>query len=64
MTSAGRSARATARWRRARRAGHQDVHQDDVGLVLGHRLRDLAAVRGLADDLDVFGAGDQHGESS
>jgi hypothetical protein len=39
-----------------------DVHQHDVGPVLGHRLCDLAAVRGLGDDRDVVGACEQHGQ--
>ena len=40
--------------------GHPDVHQHDVGLVLGHRVCDLAAVRRLADDHDLLDAREQH----
>ena len=41
-------------------AGHPDVHQDDVGLVLGDRRRDLVAVGGLADDRDLLDPAEHH----
>ena len=38
---------------------HADVHQDDVGLVQVNSREHVAAVGGLADDVEVRGAG-QH----
>ena len=35
---------------------HAYVHQHDVGLAFGNGVLDLAAVSGLADDLDVASA--------
>ena len=41
-------------------AGHADVHQHDIGGVLGRRLDRFLAGAGLGDDLDVAG-GLEHG---
>jgi hypothetical protein len=42
---------------------HPDVHQDDVGAVQVDGGQDAAAVVGLADDLDLRGAGQHHRQS-
>jgi hypothetical protein len=42
---------------------HPDVHQDDVGTVQVDGGQDAAAVVGLADDLDLRGAGQHHRQS-
>jgi hypothetical protein len=41
-------------------ARHADVHQHDIGRMLGRRLDGFLAGAGLGDDLDVAG-GLQHG---
>jgi hypothetical protein len=43
---------------------HADVHQHDVGRVFGDGVLDLAAVSGLADDLDVVGVGEKPSRNS
>ena len=43
--------------------GHADVHQDDVGPQRAHLVDRLAAVRGLADDLDVGLGVEDHAEA-
>src|SRR5690348_3468233 len=45
--------------RQAVHSWHADVHQHDAGLVFGDGAFDLAAVGGLADDLNVTGARQQ-----
>ncbi len=42
---------------------HPDVHQDDVRAGAVDERLDLAAVRGLADDLDVVGAAHHEGQA-
>ena len=42
---------------------HPDVHQDDIGVVQVDGGQDAVAVAGLADDLDLRGAG-QHRRQS
>ena len=42
---------------------HPDVHQDDVGVVQVNGRQDASAVAGLADDLDLWGAGQHHRQS-
>ena len=44
--------------------GHPDVHQHDARLQAGRLLDGLAAVGGLADDVDVGLAGQQHAEAA
>src|SRR5690349_20774392 len=48
--------------RQAVHSRHANVHQHDAGLVFGDGAFDLAAVGGLADDLNVTGARQQHAE--
>src|ERR1700683_244924 len=43
--------------------GHPDIHQDDGGGVQVDGGQDAAAVAGLADDLDLRGAGQHHRQS-
>ena len=43
---------------------HPDVHEDDVGTLERHQVDGFGAVRGLADDLDVVGRSQQHGEAA
>ncbi len=43
--------------------GHAEVHEDDVGAQLAGELDGFDAVGGRADDLDVVGEPDEHGES-
>ena len=42
---------------------HADVHQHDVGFERGRALGRLGAVAGLADDVEVRLAGQDHAKS-
>src|SRR3954469_12025676 len=44
--------------------GHADVHDDDVGLALAGQIDGLPAGARLADDGQVLGGVDEHGESA
>ena len=43
---------------------HADVHERDIGLLSDDCVDGLAPVRGLAQDRDVVGTGEQHGQRS
>ena len=55
--------RQRARGRDAVHHRHADVQAHDVGLDLAGELDRLAAVTGLADDLDALGVGEQRGDA-
>ena len=64
FTPASASSAAIAPGRReAVRAGHPDVHQDDVGALGPGQLDGLVAVDRLADHLDVVRGLEQHAEA-
>ena len=44
-------------------AGHPEVHQYEVGIVLGHDGQGLGAAPGLSDHIYVFLQGEDPGEA-